>query len=296
MKLSTIALVCLGLSISAKLSSQAPITSPVSVDSHMVLDAAGPEQRQSIGNIYLIACQQGQQLSVGTGFVIEGGVVITNSHVTATCDEKTLLGVTPTNKAISFKRVIKDDTRDLAILIPVLPLTGGFRLATSENVDPGTVVSTWGYPFAYNGVSPLLSVGYVSGYRSQLANGKMVKHVVVNGAFNHGNSGGPLLVSQHKEVIGIVVLTYLFYPPEIKQIIEALSNQRSGVIFGSRTMPDGTTQGISEAQITGMVLNEFYNKTQVMIGEAIGVSELHALLAEHQADLPASRVKSVAKK
>lgn len=35
-----------------------------------------------------------------------------------------------------------------------------------------------------------------------------------------------------------------------------------------------------------MVLEEFYEKTQVMIGEAISASELVAFLKEHAAELP----------
>lgn len=51
------------------------------------------------------------------------------------------------------------------------------------------------------------------------------------------------------------------------------------------TRPDGTRQPVSEAQLTGMVLNEFYQKTQVMIGEAIAGSELRAMLNEHDSEL-----------
>ena len=109
---------------------------------------------------------------------------------------------------------------------------------------------------------------------------------MVNGAFNHGNSGGPLLVSHSNEVIGIVVLTYHFYPPQVKQIIDLLSKQNWGVMMASKRNSDGTSQQISEAQVTAMVLDEFYQKTQVMIGEAISVSELDAMLREHLSDLP----------
>jgi hypothetical protein len=129
-------------------------------------------------------------------------------------------------------------------------------------------------------------VGYVSGYRVDSSNGREVKHIVVNGAFNHGNSGGPLLVSHSNEVLGIVVLTYHFYPPQVKQIIDMLASQNWGMMMASRRNLDGTTQQISEAQVTAMVLDEFYQKTQVMIGEAISVSELSAMLREHSADLP----------
>ena len=50
--------------------------------------------------------------------------------------------------------------------------------------------------------------------------------------------------------------------------------------------PDGTTQALSEAYITGVVLDEFYQKTQVMIGEAISTSELKAMLREHTSEVP----------
>ena len=113
----------------------------------------------------------------------------------------------------------------------------------------------------------------------------------MNGAFNHGNSGGPLLVAQHDEVIGIVVQTYNFYPPEVKQIIDGLSKQGSGFMIGERNLPDGTKQHLSEAQVTAMVLEEFYEKTQVMIGEAIAGSELATMIKEKSADLAAANIK-----
>jgi hypothetical protein len=43
------------------------------------------------------------------------------------------------------------------------------------------------------------------------------------------------------------------------------------------------------------VLNEFYEKTQVMIGEAISVSELKAMLHEHLTEIPPSLLNAVAK-
>jgi hypothetical protein len=115
-----------------------------------------------------------------------------------------------------------------------------------------------------------------------------VQHIVVNGAFNHGNSGGPLLVSHNNEVIGVVVLTFIFYPPEVKQMIDGLTSQKFGFQMGTLTRPDGSKENVSEAQITGMVLDEFYQKTQVMIGEAISGSELAAFISEHSLELSPS--------
>jgi hypothetical protein len=140
----------------------------------------------------------------------------------------------------------------------------------------------------YDGISPLLSVGYVSGYREDTSKGKAVKHIVVNGAFNHGNSGGPLLISHDNEVIGVVVLTFHFYPAQVKQIIDGLFNQNSGYMVATITHPDGSTEQLSETRVTGFVLNEFYEKTQVMIGEAVASSELAAMMKEHSSELPAA--------
>jgi hypothetical protein len=248
----------------------------------LVIDAAGPEQRKALSAIYLIVCPNA---GAGSGFLLNTGVVVTNVHVVATCTEQTLVGISTANKQVKFSHIILDASRDLALLIPTEKLTNGLKLAAKDNPEPGTSVSTWGYPFLYNGASPLLSVGYVSGYRTETKNNKTVKHIVVNGAFNHGNSGGPLLVSHSNEVIGIVVLTYNFYPAEVQRIIDALQNQRSGFMFDA-TRPDGSKLQFSEAQMTAMVLNEFYQKTQVMIGEAIAASELAAMIKDRASELP----------
>jgi S1-C subfamily serine protease len=238
---------------------------PTSVNAKLVLDAAGPEQRKSLNTIYLIVCPDSN--SGGSGFLLSTGVMVTNSHVVSTCTEKTLFGLSTANKKVTFSRIIADRDRDLALLILTEKLVNGLKLAATDNPLPGTTVTTWGYPFLYNGVSPLLSVGYVSGFREVTDDGeggkhKAVKHIVVNGAFNHGNSGGPLLIAQNNEVIGVVVLTFNFYPAEVKQIIDTLLKRRGGIGFGTITRPDGSKEPIMESQVTAMVLNEFYEKTQ----------------------------------
>jgi S1-C subfamily serine protease len=274
-------------------SQSSPVEVPTSVNAKLVLDAAGPEQRKSLNTIYLIWCPDGS--SGGSGFLLDTGVVVTNSHVVSTCTEKTLFGISTGNVRLTFSRIITDRARDLAVLVPTVKLVNGLKLAATDNPLPGTEVTTWGYPFLYNEASPLLSVGYVSGFREVTDDGngvrhKAVKHIVVNGAFNHGNSGGPLLVAQNSEVIGVVVLTFHFYPAEVKQIIDTLLKPRGGLPFGTITRSDGSKQPLYESQVTGMVLNEFYEKTQVMIGEAVAASELVAMLKEHAADLPAPAI------
>jgi hypothetical protein len=262
---------------------QAPLQVPTSVDSRLLMDVAGPEQRNFLDAVYLIICPADN--AAGTGFLLQTGALVTNSHVVGNCREDTLYAITNKNEHLKFRKVISDKGRDLALLIPESHLAHGLALSAAPLPKPGTPVSTWGYPLLYNGTTPLLSVGYVSGFRTDESNGTPVKHIVVNGAFNHGNSGGPLFVARSSEVIGVVVLTFHFYPPEVRQIIDALHGAQSGLIMGTIRRPDGQNQTISEAQVIAMVLDEFYQKTQVMIGEAIAGSEVSSFIAEHRAEL-----------
>lgn len=62
------------------LAQTSPVQVPTSVDPGLVMDAAGPEQRKSIGAIYLIVCPE---TGAGTGFLLNSGVVVTNAHVTS---------------------------------------------------------------------------------------------------------------------------------------------------------------------------------------------------------------------
>lgn len=270
--------------LTCSLHAQAPIQVPTSVDASSLLDAAGPQQRSFLDAVYLIVCPTE---GAGTGFFVRNGVIVTNSHVVGSCREDTLYAISSKNEHVQFAKIVNDKVRDLALLVPKQHLTHGLTLSATDSPLPGTTVSTWGYPLLYNGTTPLLSVGYISGFRTDQSNGRGVKHIVVNGAFNHGNSGGPLFIARNNEVIGVVVLTFHFYPPEVKQIIDALAKEHWGLMIGTRKLPNGQTEQVSDAQVTAMVLDEFYQKTQVMIGEAVAASEVVSLLSEHSAELPA---------
>jgi Trypsin-like peptidase domain len=258
-----------------------------SVSSRPVLDAAGPKQRVAIGAVYLISC--GKDNIAGTGFLLDNGLIVTNHHVIGTCEAGDLLVISSSSKRVVIDQCVFDEDRDLALLKPTEKLSGGLQLARDDISPPGTSVSTWGYPFLYNGYYPLLSVGYIAGYRYiQQPNKKNIKHIVVNGAFNHGNSGGPLFVAQDNKVIGIVVLTYHFFPEYVETAIKTLQDPKGGGFSSGRfswTDSSGHTTQLMDNQVIGMMLQEFYQKTQVMIGEAISVSELRGFLSEKRKEL-----------
>jgi S1-C subfamily serine protease len=257
-----------------------------SVSSQPVLDAAGPKQRVAIGAVYLVVCKKDD--SAGTAFLISNGLMVTNKHVIKTCAAGELIVISSSNHHVAVSQLVFDEDRDLAILKPSEKLDGGLQLSREDNPPPGTSVSTWGYPFLYNGYYPLLSVGYVAGYRNAKTSptSQVVRHIIVNGAFNPGNSGGPLFVAQDNQVIGIVVATYHLFPEYVANTIKTLQTNKGGFYNGLQaTDAAGHTEPISNDAAIGIMLGEFYDRTQVMIGEAISVSELRNFLAEKRKEL-----------
>ena len=53
----------------------------------------------------------------------------------------------------------------------------------------------------------------------------------------------------------------------------------------SEKLPDGTLKPLSDEEVIARVLEEFYNKVQVDIGEAVSVSELRRFLNAHASEL-----------
>ncbi|MDP9268224.1 MAG: serine protease [Acidobacteriota bacterium] len=246
------------------------------------LDAAAPQQKTAIKSVLLIACSATGLK--GTGFLVRSGVIVTNHHVVAGCAAGQVVGITSSGVRVTFSGMVTDADVDLAALKPSVPLKGGLTLGTDRHPKLGTTVSTWGYPLIFNGPAPLLSVGYVAGYSEDESNGKRVKHIVVNGAFNPGNSGGPLLTEHDGRVVGVVVAKFHLYPRIVKDAIEVLAKNPSGVVY-TATDANGQPKNLSEAQVVAIVLEQFYKTTQVMIGEAISVSELRRFLEANKAQL-----------
>jgi S1-C subfamily serine protease len=246
------------------------------------LDAAGPTQRTAIESVVLLVCPKTNKK--GTGFVLRDGLIVTANHAVDGCTAGEMVADPFEGEQFGFLKMATDKDVDLAVLRPSKHLSGGLELAADADSQIGTSVTTWGFPLTYNGPAPLLSVGYIAGYVKDGENGKEVKHIVVNGAFNPGNSGGPLFRANDSKVIGVVVAKFHLYPPIVAQIIQAMAKNDSGFRY-SGTDPQGRPVNYSEGQLTAMVLDQFYGTTQVMIGEAISVSELRAFLQRKRAEL-----------
>jgi S1-C subfamily serine protease len=275
-------IIVFGLGISSCMGQESEKHDTIPTAVQWALDAAGPAQRSAIKSVFLLYCPKTQMK--GTGFLLSDGLIITNHHVVEGCTAEEVKANPFGAQEVGFDKMAIDKDVDLAVLRPSKHLSGGLELGS--DVDPllGTSVNTWGFPLTYNGTAPLLSVGYIAGYVKDGESGKEVKHVVVNGAFNLGNSGGPLFKAGESKVIGVVVAKFNVYQPFVKDAIATLSNNKFGMMYGARDEHGNPTQ-VSEAQVVALILDQFYKTTQVMIGEAISVSELRAFLKKKKPEV-----------
>jgi len=242
------------------------------------IDATGDTGRASIQYIYLVHSLPDTK---GTGFLINTGHIITNEHVIRGRNENSIIAYSSFGEKITFKKVISDASRDIAILFPSKQIKGGLNVEKKLNYKVGESVITWGHPLGYNGPPPLLSVGYLSGFKSYNTDvpGNILKHLVINGAFNPGNSGGPLFRANDNNVIGIVVSKHAPMPEYLISAVNALKSNQFGMQY-EKTDNTGAKVNVSEAQIVADVLEYFRSMTQVMIGEAIDAAELIDFLNE----------------
>jgi len=240
---------------------------------------ASQRQEQAVDSVYMITTAD----SKGSGFLLENGLIITNGHVIEGSPPEGITAISSRGRMIGISDVTLGTRRDLAVLKPVQELEGGLSLANSDGIDVGSRVETWGFPLGHSGPSPLLSVGYLSGYdRSETG----VKQLIVNGAFNNGNSGGALFSDGSDEVIGVVVAKHAPLTPFQRNAMNALSNNTgTGVVYSANDAAGNETQ-FTQSQLIADILQGFQQLTQVMIGYAIDSQELRQMLDERGISYP----------
>lgn len=215
----------------------------------------------------------------GTGFLHKSGNVLTAAHVVASCRPQDLILLTSNGQQFAVSNVTTDDDKDLALLRPVAKLPGSpLSISTESTPVIGAQVSTWGYPGGYDGLQPLLSVGYLSGTQEfSVASRPSVRRWVINAAFNGGNSGGPVLSVEDGRVIGVVSSKLAPLPESIAQILNVLSAQRA-ILQYERVNADGTKTSLSEGQIVAEVLNYLRSQVQLVIGYSVTTQDLSEFL------------------
>lgn len=247
-----------------------PVATPIDTQS------AGKSSDVAVKSVVHIACPK--ENWGGSGFLHKSGKIITAYHVVQPCSE--ILVIPSSGAPISATVAATDTDVDLALLVPKSAL-GAAALPISARSDftVGTQVATWGFPGGYPGREPLLSVGYLAGVADVkvTAAGKVIQQRIVNAAFNGGNSGGPLLLVETGEVIGVVASKLAPISPTAASALDVLQTQQSGLIYEG-TRPDGTKFNLSEGQVVGLVLDELRKQVQLVIGEAVMEDDLRNFL------------------
>jgi len=235
----------------------------------------------AINSVFRIMCIEAD--SQGTGFLHKSGKILTAAHVVRNCTDP-LIGFS--NGVLGTSLVIDaDPDLDIAIIEPTFPVdAGALPISNEDNLKIGSQVSTWGFPSGYSGLNPMLSVGYLSGVQAiKPYDNKTEKQWVVNAAFNRGNSGGPLILAEAGEVIGVVSSKAAPFSLNARSALKGLKDAKAGFKY-THELPNGEKRTLSEAQVVGMVLEDLQNQVQLVIGNAVRGEDLRAYLKAHGID------------
>lgn len=144
--------------------------------------------------------KNGQPLALGSGFVIDNGVIATNFHVIENSSGGFVKFIGKEEK-YSIKGIIeKSEKYDLAILAIETFNASKLTFGNYDNVSVGDQIYAIGNP---NGLEGTFSQGIVSGLR-KIENDELLQ---ITAPISPGSSGGPVL-NQNAEIIGLAVASY----------------------------------------------------------------------------------------
>jgi len=266
----------MALTVSAWSSDQIQVSAPLATDS---AGRMGAIATQSVFKLIIA-----NKNRTGTGFLHISGNVLTAAHVIEGANPADVVILMADGKKLTVEKMVIDPDVDIAMLTPKRKIKAkALPLASAEQFSVGTQVSTWGFPSGYNGIQPMLSVGYLSGKDAiRSSSGKIVGRFVVNAAFNAGNSGGPLIDIESGAVIGIVASKLAPMPSDVKEALNILKNYKKGIVL-SWTRPNGEKMKKSQAQLVEEVLTHLRKQTQLVVGRAVLTGDIKAFLKKHKA-------------
>jgi len=218
-----------------------------------------------VNSVYRVLCPD--RNSAGTAFGHRSGQIITAEHVVRGCDPKKLQMIAPSRAITSVTAVASDPELDLALLTPSVSdfVKVPLDVTSDTTFTMGAQLSTWGFPEGYGGLVPLLSVGYLAGVDERnLKPNVILRKWVVNGAFNRGNSGGPVLETKTAKVVGVISSKLAPMPKELESHIEELEKN-----------------GSAEGQTIAKVLQHLRRQTQLVIGFATMTKDLRQFLQKN---------------
>jgi len=255
----------------------------IRVSSFLYNDSPGKTSATARTSVFRIQCPTTR--SAGTGFLHSSGKILTAAHVVTDCPKLGIRILIPSGKEVKGTVIAIDSKVDLAVISPNNPLPGTpLLISNSNSLSLGAQTVTWGFPDGYSNLEPMLSVGHLSGIDFvPVSETETRKRLVVNAAFNSGNSGGPLVDVESGEVIGVVSTKLAPIPQDIQTELDYLKNHEGGIYSGGvrRQFPDGTSKLLSRGQVIADVLFFLRRQTQLVIGHAVMLGDLRDFLTKN---------------
>ncbi len=212
----------------------------------------------------------------GSGFSHKSGIILTAFHVIEKSEDRNLIVIFYNGRITRVKRHKVSKLYDLAALYVRNPSPYGLNISKRSSFSIGQQIATLGFPVGYNGVKPLLSVGYIAGIETETS-GTLKKKFLLNAAFNNGNSGGPLIDVKSGEVIGVVVSKLAPIPDYILLALKAMEDNKWGLLY-TKTLPSGEKVTVPQSQILADILHYLRRQTQLVIGKAIVPNDVRKFL------------------
>ncbi|WP_293681234.1 serine protease [uncultured Phenylobacterium sp.] len=215
---------------------------------------AQTSRRAGIASVFRVICSATQ--SEGSGFLHRSGNVISSEHVVRGCQQVTLR--LPNNNEVVGEVLRADRVRDLALIAPTTRIRAPlFSISAATSVEVGSQIAFWGFPGGYNDAPPLFGAGYVAGLTYTATAGGRRPQWVLNAAINQGNSGGPVVLVETGEVIGVAVSKMAPLSPASKAMLDEL-----------------------DGQPIGLLLKELRGQVQLVVGTAVMLGDLQGFLSE----------------
>ena len=226
---------------------------------------------EALKSVFRIECGKSQ----GTAFLLANGNLITAAHVVQGCTDATIHD--SAGGLIQGVLIGVRADKDLALVRTSKRIGGpGLHISARATVRIGATVAMWGFPSGYAGNSPLLGVGYVSG--RDVCQGERDR-LVLNGAINHGVSGGPALDAETGDVVGVMVSKIVPLSPSTLKALEVMRQYSDGMQY-QVTGPDGRVGSVSEAQIVASVAHDLAMQVQLVVGCAATADDLRSFIQD----------------
>ena len=176
----------------------------------------------------------GRPLSIGSGFVLKKGYIISNFHVIEGAGSGFMRRVGDKTKYKITGLVAKDESRDLVVLAVEGLEEDGVILSKRQSTEVGETVFAIGNP---RGLEGTFSQGIVSGVR-EIDDYSLLQ---VTAPISPGSSGGPI-TDEKGEVIGVAVATFkggqnLNFAIPSKYVTELQSKMGATVPLSASTKP-----------------------------------------------------------